>query len=94
MPTYEYVCQACDEQFEVFQRITEPPVSECRRCGGPVRKLISPVGIIFKGPGFHVNDYRKPDPKRDAEEKGSTHTGSSSSGKSGSSSSTATAGAS
>ena len=67
MPTYEYYCQTCDEQFEVFQRITEPPVAECKRCGGPVRKLISRVGVIFKGPGFHVNDYRKPEAKKDSD---------------------------
>ncbi|NLC55416.1 MAG: zinc ribbon domain-containing protein [Armatimonadetes bacterium] len=73
MPTYEYLCQACQEQFEVFQRVTEPPVTTCRLCGGgPVRKLISRVGVIFKGPGFHVNDYRKPDARRDADEKAST----------------------
>lgn len=68
MPTYEYYCEVCNDQFEVFQRITEPPVTECQRCGGPVRKVFSPVGIIFKGPGFHVNDYRKPEPKKDSDD--------------------------
>ncbi|MBI3944618.1 MAG: hypothetical protein HY321_01745 [Armatimonadetes bacterium] len=65
MPTYEYYCKACDEQFEVLQRITEPPLTECKHCGGPVRKLISPVGVIFKGSGFHINDYRKPEAKKE-----------------------------
>ncbi|MDH7570975.1 MAG: zinc ribbon domain-containing protein [Armatimonadota bacterium] len=77
MPTYEYLCKACEHQFEVFQRVTEPPVTECVKCGGPVRKLISPVGVIFKGPGFHVNDYRKPEAKKDEESSSKTEKASS-----------------
>ena len=67
MPTYEYSCTACENQFEVVQRITDSPLKECPECGGPVRKLISPVGVIFKGSGFHVNDYRKPEQKKQYE---------------------------
>jgi len=59
MPTYEYQCTTCDHRFEVFQRITDDPVTSCARCGAPVRRLLFPVGIVFKGPGFHVNDYGK-----------------------------------
>src|SRR5438105_7905900 len=59
MPTYGYECAACKEQFEVFQRITEEPLKTHDGCGGKLRKLLYPVGIVFKGPGFHVNDYAK-----------------------------------
>ncbi len=59
MPTYGYKCENCDHTFEAFQRITEDPISACEKCGGPVKRLIFPVGIVFKGSGFHVNDYGK-----------------------------------
>ena len=68
MPTYEYECQDCGHRFEVFQRITEDPVSACEKCSGKVRKVILPVGIVFKGSGFHINDYRKPDPSAKSSE--------------------------
>jgi putative FmdB family regulatory protein len=57
MPTYGYICTECDHEFEVFQSITAPPVTKCERCGSKVRKQVFPVGIAFKGSGFHVNDY-------------------------------------
>lgn len=57
MPTYGYECALCKEQFEVFQRITDAPLDKHEGCGGELRRLLYPVGIVFKGPGFHVNDY-------------------------------------
>ena len=57
MPTYGYECTACKEQFEVFQKITDDPLAIHEDCGGELRRLLYPVGIVFKGPGFHVNDY-------------------------------------
>ncbi|MBI2842958.1 MAG: zinc ribbon domain-containing protein [Armatimonadetes bacterium] len=62
MPTYEYECNDCGHRFEVFQKITDDPVTACEKCSGQVRKVLFPVGILFKGSGFHVNDYRKPEP--------------------------------
>ena len=58
MPTYVYECSSCNNRFEVEQRITENPLETCR-CGstGTVKRLIQPVGIMFKGSGFHINDY-------------------------------------
>lgn len=61
MPTYGYKCDSCQQEFEQFQRISEPPLTECPSCGGSVRRLLYPVGILFKGPGFHITDYRKPE---------------------------------
>ncbi len=57
MPTYGYQCTACDNQFEIVQRITDDPLTTCESCGGTLRKKIFPVGIAFKGTGFYVNDY-------------------------------------
>jgi len=65
MPTYGYQCTACNHTFEAFQKITDEPIRECEKCRGKVRRLLYPVGIVFKGPGFHVTDYRKPDKKDD-----------------------------
>ncbi|MGC8863255.1 MAG: FmdB family zinc ribbon protein [Armatimonadota bacterium] len=57
MPTYVYRCKTCEHQFETVQRITEEPVKQCPECGSEVSRLLFPVGIVFKGSGFHVNDY-------------------------------------
>lgn len=57
MPTYVYRCRKCGHEFERLQRITEDPVSECPECKGEVCRLVFPVGIVFKGSGFHINDY-------------------------------------
>ena len=58
MPNYEYRCTRCGHQFEVTHAVGET-VERCERCRAPVRRVFSPVGIIFKGSGFHINDYRK-----------------------------------
>jgi putative FmdB family regulatory protein len=59
VPTYGYECTKCEEQFEVLQRITDAPLTIHEGCGGELRRLVYPVGIVFKGSGFHVNDYAK-----------------------------------
>ena len=59
MPTYEYKCNNCEEIFERFQKITDPPLEECPVCGGRLTRLISGgIGIIFKGSGFYVTDSK------------------------------------
>ena len=62
MPTYEYRCVACDVRFERFQRMSDPAVTDCPDCNGTVRKVMQPTAIAFRGPGFYVNDYKKPTP--------------------------------
>ncbi len=57
MPTYVYKCTSCDHEFEVKQRMSDDPISECPECQGSVRKLLFAPSISFKGSGFHVNDY-------------------------------------
>ena len=64
MPTYEYLCENCGYRFEKFQKITDEPIKKCPRCGGKVKRLISGgAGLIFKGSGFYVNDYKKKEEK-------------------------------
>ncbi len=57
MPTYGYGCRKCNAEFEVVQKITDEPLKVHEGCGGELRRLLYPVGIVFKGPGFYVNDY-------------------------------------
>lgn len=57
MPIYGYECTLCNEQFEVVQPITAEPLSRHEACGGTLRRLVYPAGIVFRGSGFHVNDY-------------------------------------
>ena len=58
MPIYQYKCQKCFTIHEILQGINDPPLMECSSCQSPVKKIIAPAGIIFKGSGFHINDYR------------------------------------
>jgi putative FmdB family regulatory protein len=58
VPTYQYACTACDERLEVVQRFSDDPLTECGVCGGRLRKVFSPVGIVFKGSGFYRTDSR------------------------------------
>ncbi len=58
MPIYVYQCVRCGTTFERRQHIDEPPLTKCPKCGGLVHRLVQPVGIIFKGPGFYVTDSR------------------------------------
>lgn len=58
VPTYEYVCRECHHNFDVVQSFAEDALTVCPSCGGPLRKVFSPAGIIFKGSGYYVNDSR------------------------------------
>ncbi|MGH2747644.1 MAG: FmdB family zinc ribbon protein [Actinomycetota bacterium] len=60
MPVYEYACTACGERTEAKQGFDDPPLETCPYCGGKLRKLYSPVGIVFKGSGFYSTDSKKP----------------------------------
>jgi putative FmdB family regulatory protein len=69
MPTYEYECEKCGLIFEEYQRITEPPLTTCKKpeCGGTVKRLISSGGgFLFKGSGFYSTDYRSESYKKQA----------------------------
>ncbi len=60
MPTYEYICDACEHELEEFQSITAKPLKKCPACGKPKlrRQIGTGAGIIFKGSGFYETDYR------------------------------------
>lgn len=58
MPTYQYTCSECGEGLEVVQKFTDDALTECPNCQGRLRKVFSPVGVVFKGSGFYRNDSR------------------------------------
>lgn len=60
MPVYEYECKNCGQRFDKMQPITAEPLTECINCGeGPIKRVFQPVGVIFKGSGWYINDSRK-----------------------------------
>jgi putative FmdB family regulatory protein len=66
VPIYEYECLSCRHRFEVKQKVTDPPVTQCVQCGEAVSKVISPPAIMFKGTGWYITDYSdklKPKPE-------------------------------
>lgn len=68
MPTYEYECEKCGHEFELFQSISEEPRKRCPKCRGKVaRKIGTGAGVIFKGSGFYSTDYRSDSYKKAAE---------------------------
>lgn len=56
MPTYQYACNTCAHEFEVFQTFEEASLTHCPECNGEVRKIYSAVGVVFKGSGFYKTD--------------------------------------
>lgn len=69
MPTYEYECGKCKKTFEVFQSMKDEPLKTCpdKKCKGKVRRLIGTgAGLIFKGSGFYITDYRSESYKQGA----------------------------
>ena len=58
MPTYQYACTSCGERLEVVQKFSDDPLTECPACAGTLRKVFSPVGVVFKGSGFYKTDSR------------------------------------
>jgi putative FmdB family regulatory protein len=58
VPTYQYTCTECGEGLEAYQKFTDDPLTVCPACGGKLRKIFSPVGIVFKGSGFYRTDSR------------------------------------
>jgi putative FmdB family regulatory protein len=79
MPIYEYKCET-GHIFDIMQRMSEDPLTECVECGAPVRKVLHPVGISFKGSGFYSTDYSNKSSKTDAKETATTDSTSSSNG--------------
>lgn len=68
MPTYQYVCQNCGHELEELQSMNEPPLKHCPQCktDGLTRVMGTGGGLIFKGSGFYLTDYRKEEKKSPA----------------------------
>jgi putative FmdB family regulatory protein len=58
MPTYVYACDTCRVEFEKFQSFKDEPLRTCPTCDSAVRRVLQPAGIVFKGSGWHITDYR------------------------------------
>ena len=72
MPLYEYKCSACGSSFEVLQKVNEPRLKQCPKCGGQLKKVLSAPAIQFKGSGWYITDYaqsKKPAKEGKAKEK-------------------------
>jgi len=74
MPIYEYKCEN-GHVFDVMQKLSEDPLTTCVECGAPVRKVLHPVGISFKGSGFYATDYGKKGPQDTATKDSATTNG-------------------
>ena len=90
MPTYEYRC-AEGHEFDVFQKMSDDPLTECPECGASAeRKISSGAGLVFKGSGFYITDYKKAEEKKNdsaaSEKKSSSGDGGGGSGAEGTSS--------
>jgi putative FmdB family regulatory protein len=59
VPTYEYVCVSCGNHFDTVQSFSDPPLERCEICGGQLRRVFHPAGILFKGSGFYSTDNRR-----------------------------------
>jgi len=90
MPIYEYRCENCETVIEKRQKFSDPPLTTCEACGGPLQRLISAPGLQFKGTGWYVTDYARGGngkPGASAQSKSEGKSGGSKSEKAGSSSS-------
>jgi putative FmdB family regulatory protein len=71
MPTYEYRCPQCGTDFEKFQKMSDPPGAPCPSCGaGAERRISAGAGLVFKGSGFYITDYRGEGYKKAAQAEG------------------------
>jgi putative FmdB family regulatory protein len=57
MPLYEYKCLTCGSSLEVLQKVNEPRLKKCPKCGGLLKKVLSPPALQFKGSGWYITDY-------------------------------------
>ena len=87
MPTYEFVCKSCGRHTEMFQRISDEPLSVCPHCGGELRKVYHPASILLKGSGFYKTDNRPKSKTSSSSDSGSSSSSTDSSKKPDSSSS-------
>lgn len=72
VPIYEYRCEVCGHTFELIQKFSDKPTTTCAVCSGPVRRVLSPPALVFKGSGWYATDYASPERKKaiEGEKKG------------------------
>jgi putative FmdB family regulatory protein len=59
MPIYEFRCKKCNDQIEVYQKLSDKPPARCKKCGGRLEKQVSRSAVQFKGEGWYVTDYAR-----------------------------------
>lgn len=69
MPTYSYHCDTCGHDFDAVQKFADDPLKECPECGAAIRRVIQPVGVVFKGSGWYITDSRPKSSSDSAETK-------------------------
>ena len=72
MPTYVYACQGCDDRLEVFQKMSDAPLTDCEKCGGSLRRVLFPPAVVYKGSGFYTTDYKNGGRKSESESSGAS----------------------
>jgi putative FmdB family regulatory protein len=82
VPTYQYACTECGEQLEMVQKFSDDSLTVCPACSGRLRKVFSPVGIVFRGSGFYRTDSRASNGAKDGAKDGKTTEAASSGSKS------------
>ncbi|HOJ93170.1 MAG TPA: zinc ribbon domain-containing protein [Dictyoglomaceae bacterium] len=70
MPIYEFECKKCHERYQIITSFNEELPKVCIKCGGELKKVFSPIGIIFKGSGFYTTDYKKKSSESDNKNEG------------------------
>jgi putative FmdB family regulatory protein len=75
MPIYEYECVDCGKKFEIFQKMSEEPLKECKVCKGRLNRLISLCSFQLKGTGWYVTDYKSPAGKDNGAKQADKHEG-------------------
>jgi putative FmdB family regulatory protein len=70
MPIYEYECSECGKHFDEIQKFSDDALTQCKFCGGPVRKLLGAPALQFKGTGWYITDYAGKSPKPESSRKG------------------------
>lgn len=81
MPTYVYGCDACGHRFEKSQKFSDEPIRVCPECQSSVRRIFQPAGIVFKGSGWHVTDYKRGGRSAETAKEGDSSAGSNGSAK-------------
>jgi putative FmdB family regulatory protein len=76
VPTYVYACRQCDARQEIVQKMSDPPLTECGKCQGVLRRVLFPPAVVYKGSGFYTTDYKNGGRKESSPAAGGSDSGS------------------